>query len=686
VEDTILFSNFLPLSSISEGFISFSYDKNPLNFVDIPQYTTPTSKVLKLYDSLFYDLNNGNMIDVQGDCSAAAVPPACVVDSSGTTINGIYIVQRDGKTSTNINTINNQNNTKLSESNIQWKNLFDAWSYNSRTTNNDKYQLFYYSWNDSTYVHIMDCIKTKHLKTFLFTGDKSSSEISWTTDVSSRIINVTRPITSVEDTSNNLMVTDLIYDSSKTVFQINRNIEFDINNSNIILKKITKAGATDISMSVYNRSGTEITATYKDAKVTTVSNIGFNAWAITDSSDILLYMPVATKTLVTVLQKLSTTPVSYRILSHNRFNVNGIDVSTPTPATPTVPAVTAPTGTGTVTAPTGTGTVTAPTETRTADDDYQKWLAYWNTVVNANGNYSQDYLLKTQIVPPVCPSCPSCPRGGGACINCGGLGGSGTQGAAAIGAAGAVGAVGNGDKKQFDATSKGSGNFVTTANTSTLGGATSTSALGVVSGAENIAQTGAGAVGTVVKTGADVVNKTVDKTGNVLTSAGSGATNLVGGTIGTAANLVSGAGSGTVGLIKDAGSGIKDAGSGAVGLLKDTASGAVGLAKDAGSEAKGLLKDAGSGATKVLNQGQNQRYGYNQGQNNGQGYNQGQNNGQGMGQGQGQGRGQNNSGWIQPGAMQQGVNGVDLYSGYGALPPKGSDFIPVTSDFSAFGK
>jgi len=55
-----------------------------------------------------------------------------------------------------------------------------------------------------------------------------------------------------------------------------------------------------------------------------------------------------------------------------------------------------------------------------------------------------------------------------------------------------------------------------------------------------------------------------------------------------------------------------------------------------------------------------------------------------MGQGQRQGQGQ--GGWMQPGAMQQGVNGVDLYSGYGALPPKGSDFIPVTSDFSAFGK
>ena len=41
---------------------------------------------------------------------------------------------------------------------------------------------------------------------------------------------------------------------------------------------------------------------------------------------------------------------------------------------------------------------------------------------------SEDYILKTQIVPPVCPSCPSCPKEV-TCTNCGGQGGSGTMGA-----------------------------------------------------------------------------------------------------------------------------------------------------------------------------------------------------------------------------------------------------------------
>ena len=37
-----------------------------------------------------------------------------------------------------------------------------------------------------------------------------------------------------------------------------------------------------------------------------------------------------------------------------------------------------------------------------------------------------DYILKTQIVPPVCPTCPACSSCTGTCTNCGGSGGSGT--------------------------------------------------------------------------------------------------------------------------------------------------------------------------------------------------------------------------------------------------------------------
>ena len=146
------------------------------------------------------------------------------------------------------------------------------------------------------------------------------------------------------------------------------------------------------------------------------------------------------------------------------------------------------------------------------------------------------------------------------------------------------------------------------------------------------------------------------------------------------AELAEKTGSGTAGLLRDTGSGtvglLKDTGSGAVGLLKDTGSGAVGLLKDTGSGAVGLLRETGSGAAgllkshpTILNQ-QSQA---------------GQSNVGAVGGGGATGQ-MNASG---SGALSNtplGQSGIDPYSYNGALVAKGSNFIPVTNDFSAFRK
>jgi hypothetical protein len=43
------------------------------------------------------------------------------------------------------------------------------------------------------------------------------------------------------------------------------------------------------------------------------------------------------------------------------------------------------------------------------------------------GSQDSNYLLKTEVVPPVCPTCPSCSSSDGVCTNCGGNGGSGSK-------------------------------------------------------------------------------------------------------------------------------------------------------------------------------------------------------------------------------------------------------------------
>ena len=51
-------------------------------------------------------------------------------------------------------------------------------------------------------------------------------------------------------------------------------------------------------------------------------------------------------------------------------------------------------------------------------------------LLDPNASHGDNYILKTQIVPPVCPTCPNCEnncKGGGVCTDCGGQGGSGTR-------------------------------------------------------------------------------------------------------------------------------------------------------------------------------------------------------------------------------------------------------------------
>ena len=137
-------------------------------------------------------------------------------------------------------------------------------------------------------------------------------------------------------------------------------------------------------------------------------------------------------------------------------------------------------------------------------DAFSRWYIYFNT--NAVGsNNSSDYLLKTQIVPPVCPACPGC-QSQGVCTDCGGNGGSGTK-------------ASNKDSLAFGAT-----------------GATGTTAVkppmtGPIGVAGNI-------VNSSVDTAGNVVEKTLDTAGNVVGKTLDTAENVVGKTFDVAGNVV----------------------------------------------------------------------------------------------------------------------------------------------------
>lgn len=594
---SIIFSKYLPLYEWTEGFVTFSNNKKPIDFVLINEYSKSSQSVVKLYDNLFFDTINGNIIEIDGPPVRASTDRT-VTDSSGSIVN-MYVTTRDGKTAP-VYKHSDYNDKDAKESKVtDISNKIDQWEYFTRTTTTDSYQLLYFSWDKDTFIHIIKLGTTpSHIASFHFAPSYVMDMYAYPNTLSITV----GESTSQTNSNRDPLVRDPQYNSTKRVYTINNHTRFDVQNGNLI----TDISATSVDPSsniiVHNRYG-DIINDYSTNLQTNISNTEFNPFIVNDlDNNMILYMPSLTNSLVSVIQFKNS---KFSLGNAVRFNKYGPVLEEKKERKNDIAG----------------DRVNEPSD-KGPNSDYYKWLAYWNTIVdNPPKTFSDDYLLKTQIVPPVCPTCPSCPSSSGnVCNNCGGQGGCGTK--------------------------TNIGESIVKGGQGVQGGQTLSGNL--VSGAENITSTGAG-----------VINNTVDTAGALIAGGGVGA-----------GLLAAGAG-------QEAGHLLTSAGSGTVDLLKSTGGGAVDLLKSTGSGAANLLTNTGSGAVNLLNnQGQRQtQQGYNQGYN--QGY--GQNYNQGYGQAGGQASGQ-------AGGQVGGVPGVDMYSYYGALPPKQSNFLPVTTNFAAFSK
>lgn len=566
---SIVFGNSLNL----EGFVSFGNSVNSLDNINIPQYNK-TNTVYKLYDNLYYDNKNGNLIEVN---SSEYVSDN--TDLTGSTINAIYVTPREGQSTTTYynqvsgNTTLSVNTDKSMIKSIQ--SSYTSWSYPTQTTTTDSYMAFYFPWDTTTYIHIINKSQNQNLVTYMFSQVNTMDQQMY----------VNSPITLTTPPNNNyytnIYEADNIYSTTRKLYKISDYIKFDTSNANLIIK------STDSSIKVYDRFNNPSTITTPIANLSSsISNRSYGSWIVNDEhGSMVLYIHIALKTLIAVIQKDGTN--NYKLINVCRFHQDGFDKQSNTTITSGSSSSTSGSS-STDSSSSSSSSVSSTTINgipQSALSEYFKWYWFYKTNQNKNTETSEDYILKTQIVPPVCPSCPACPGGcsGSVCGNCGGQGGSGTLST--------------------------SGNTVVQST--------------------NIP----GAVSSLGSTAGDVAGKTIDATGK-----------LVGG----AANLGEEAVKGTVGLAKETTSG-------AVGLAKETVGGAVGLAREAGSGLKSLLTpnpmNVQSGQIQPGQPGQSQ-YGYN----------------------------------AQTSKYGTQTTGADNYSYYGALPQKSSNFMPITADFSAFGK
>lgn len=591
---SITFGNMLNL----EGFITFGYSNNTMDDMQIPQYSS--AYVNKLYDNIFYDPKNGNLIEVDGVTYGNTI--------SGNTVSSLYVTPR-----TNPNQTFQYNVSDVTTSTVDLSTTtstassFSSFMYPTQSTNTDKYSVFYIPFGSDTLVHIIDNTTKINVGSFGYINGSMSQNIL----SSSSTIGLGTYLSDT-DTNNDKMIEETYYDTNNKVYQISKYVRYDISNARLVVKN----SATSNDLTIYDRFGTSTNVSssgYNNAQ-NGVSSVSLHSWVAIDSlaNQMILYLGFGTKTVIALIKYTN----QFELVNIRRFDGNGVYNSNGSllSTSALLSGNTLSNFTSNTSSTTNTSTSTSATTNTKLDvsgndlSDFFKLYSYWKS--NPNTEFSQDYILKSSIVPPVCPSCPSCPSASNqntVCTNCGGQGGSGTL----------------------------SSNGNTTIK---------------VDSRTNIP----GAVASLGGTVGDVANKALDTTGDVVDEAG---------------NLVKGAVTGTVGLAKGAVTGT-------VGLAKEAVSGTVGLAKEAVSGTVGLLKDAGSGVKDVLTSHPAQ-------------INSGAATTGAIGS-----AGTTSANQTQPyggkaygSSSYGGANsGATNYNYYGALPSNSSNFIPITTDFSAFGK
>lgn len=553
-----------------EGFVQFKTSVVPQTETVVPPYSS--RGIVKLYDNLFVDRQNINLVEVvsseyKGNIDASYKTTGNV-DLTGASITAITVQTRDGVIKNYPVTSSEVKETEESKISTITSSYKSVPFYTSACATTAKYQLFYVPWGTDTYIHGIQVtatpsdpaaasFKPQNLYSYRIPSDKSANISA--TYYTNNLITLKVPSSADTSSQNNKSVTESLYSATQKVYQLSSDIKYDIKSGNLI---VNSSG----SIIVYNRDG--VPTTYSTAPASSIISVPIKdsvipVWIANNSTNTtqIVYMSSKKNTVVMLLQ----TDATGRFNTSNvvLFNENGVDNGTTTPTTDPNPS------------PPG------PDVDPSAISDYYKWYWYWNSAgPGTNSQYSNNYLLKTQVVPPVCPSCPT--------ATCASNAGSSSS---------------SSDKKDKD------GNIVT--NT--------------------------------VDTAGNVINKTIDTTSNLLTSGATGASNLLTSGLSGATNLVKSGVTGTVDLVKDAGSGV-------VKVADKTLNTAGNIVKDL-TDGSGYGSAGGAGA---YYGGLNTPYG-------------------------------SGSGYSAPG-FSRGSSSADNYSYYGALPSKGSNYIPITADFSAFKK
>lgn len=486
---------------VSEGFISYLNGAGKFSLQKVNAYDN-VNNIYKLYDDIFYDNRNGNVVIV------TASPYASGADETDRSVSSIDVVPR--KLNPAYSYVKGSDTAILSQRSEESKistveSLDTAWFVKGV---NSKNQLNYITWGNDTYLYVMDLTNSGVAGNTSVSGNSVASSGSYSPSVAayfngsmkqstntlSETISLKPAFTYTSDGKDKTNIVVDFYDKVKTAYQLVSGVWFDYKNGNLLIS------GTDKKLDVYTRGSKTPSYTYNavpQGNTTPASQVSFSQSSVAPyfiqdgkGEHTIMYWPNGDNTILIVYKNVLESNGTVMARSFSRFTQDGLYTSS---------------GKGTDTTDKGTTDkdtdIKIDGENQDILDAFARWYIYFNTNAVGSGD-SSDYLLKTQIVPPVCPACPGCQ---GVCTDCGGKGGSGT--------------------KTTDASSS------LAFDKKTVVGATGSAITNTVDATGDV-------LGKTVDTAGNVVNKTVDTAGNVVNKTVDTAANVVGKTFDAAGNLL----------------------------------------------------------------------------------------------------------------------------------------------------
>ena len=330
-------------------------------------------------------------------------------------------------------------------------------------------------------------------------------------------------------TTSDLTTVSVAYYPNK-VYKIASEVYVDLLNSYLVLS--TTSGTTK----VYDNTSLELDATESQSNVTRVK---FNAWAVNGISDsvdyFVVYMDNGRKTIVVKVVKVSG---DFKIETIKRIE-DGVLVTADKSSTSSSDSSSSESSSSSSSSSSsfcGSDSLEVKIAGVSLCVPTSQALTYASAFFGGGLSPGDNFIRKTEVVPPVCPQCPQCPSGN-VCSNCGGHGGSGTS-------------DGTGSSLLRD----------------TGSGASSLLRDGAGGADSLIRDAASGAVSTATNAASGITGVAKDTVGGAV---GIGR-ELIGGTVGLAQGAVSGIGSGVYGAATSIGGGLGSIGTGLGNLVTQT--------------------------------------------------------------------------------------------------------------------